>query len=143
MSASREEVSHGVTRVELRAPLESVLGQFDVSALTPDRSREQVGEGANQATASSGFAFFVVVEHGRFLPALGVRALKARLYRIESPPLASELTRTFSITDRYVPLRVDLYEESGTTVLLTVRSATRFRKMRWPRSPLAIWPRRF
>ncbi len=102
MSASRQEVSCGV-RVELRNSLESVLGQLDVSTLPPE----------------SGFALMVLVENGRSLPALGVRALRARLYRIENPLIASEMTRAFSLADRYLPLRIYLYEENGTTVLLT------------------------
>jgi uncharacterized protein (DUF302 family) len=101
----------GVTRVELCGSLESVLGRLDVSTSPPDRSREEVGD--------AGFALFVLPERARFLPALGVRALKARLYRIGNPVTASETTRTFSIAEPYVPLRVYIYEEKGATVLLT------------------------
>jgi hypothetical protein len=86
MSASRQEVSCGV-RVELRKSLESVLGHLDGSAL------------------------MVLVEDGRALPALGVRALRARVYRVENPLIASETT--------YLPLRMYIYEENGATVLLT------------------------
>ena len=111
MSASRPEMPHAVTRVELCKSLESVLGQLDVSTSPPDRSREEVGD--------AGFALFVLPERARFLPALGVRALKARLYRIANPVTASKATRTFSIAEPYVPLRVYMYEEKGATVLLT------------------------
>ncbi len=104
MSASRQEVSCGV-RVELRKSLESILGQLDISTLPPDSSQE--------------FALLLLVENGRFLPALGVRALRARLYRIENPLIASEMTRAFSLDNRHLPLRVYSYEENGATVLLT------------------------
>ena len=118
MSASRRKVSDAVTRVELRTSLESVLGHLDVSRL-PDGSREQVGERAEQPAGSSGSGLFVLVEHARFLPTLGVHALKARLHWIRNPLIASEVTRGLSIADRGVPLQVYIYEENGATVLLT------------------------
>ncbi len=104
MSASRQEVSCGV-RVELRKSLESVLGQLDVSTLPPDSGQE--------------FALLLLVVNGRSLPALGVRALRARLYKIENPLIALEMTRALSADNRYLPLRVYSYEENGATVLLS------------------------
>jgi hypothetical protein len=104
MSASRQEVSCGV-RVELRKSLESVLGQLDASTLPSDNSQE--------------LALLLVVENARSLPALGVRGLKARVYRIEKPLSSSEMARALFLDNRYLPLRVYSYEENGATVLLS------------------------
>lgn len=123
MSArTKAEVSHRVTRVELDSSLDSVLAQLDLSMLTADS--DQFGERAKQSDGSSEFALYVVVEPGRFLPALGVRALRARLCRIENSRIALEVTSALS-ADRCVPLRGYIYEENGATVLLTYdRSST-------------------
>ncbi len=121
-----EQVSYTGKRLELRTDksfdnvcksLESVLGHLDVSTLTPNSSPEQIIERANEAVGSSGFAIFLVVEHGRLLQALGARALKARLYLIGNPLVASEMTRVFPIAGLYAPLRLYVYEEDGATVL--------------------------
>lgn len=126
MSVSRQAVSYAVTRVELRTgksfddvckSLESALGRLDVSTLTAGRNREQVVERASQAAGSSGFSVFLVVEHGHLLQALGVRELKARLYVIGNPLIASEMTRVFPLAGLYAPLRLYVYEENGATVL--------------------------
>ena len=112
----RVQASQGFS--ETVSAFERQLGKLEASTLSAAFSSggtaEEVRARLDAAIGPSGFAVFGTVDHGALLTAFGERR-KAVQYVIGNPLIAFRMTSRDSRAGLYVPLRLLIHEENGTT----------------------------
>ena len=112
----RVQASQGFS--ETISALERLLGKLEPSTLSAAFSgggtAEEVRARLEAAIGPSGFAVFGTVDHGALLTAFGKRR-NAVQYVFGNPLIAFRMTSSDSRAGLYVPLRLLIHEENGTT----------------------------
>jgi uncharacterized protein (DUF302 family) len=122
MSEQQQYVVHHIEHIsshtfdQVVADFEALVGHVEDGAFhrlaATANNQEDFKRGVHEHEGKSGFMQFLLVDHGAWLPHVGINGKKARMYTIGNPLIAETMLKHDLRVGLNVPVRLLIYENS-------------------------------